>query len=65
MKNNLSREERAKQMGLIMCDNCGYCNQPFNVKKYGTCTCCDKVLNPKVKFFYEMKKKTRNKNIHY
>lgn len=64
-KSELTREERAKEMGLIMCEDCGYCNQPFNVKKYGTCTCCGKILNAKAKFFYEIKIKTKNKKIHY
>lgn len=60
-----TREERAKELGLTICPKCGYCNQKFNVENFGTCTGCGNVLDAKIKFFYEMKKKTRNKKIHY
>ena len=33
---------------------CGYHNQPKNVKRYGTCTGCGRVLDKKAKFEYEM-----------
>lgn len=42
----------------IVCE-CGYYNQPWNVKKYGTCTRCGKVLDAKAKFDYEMLVKLR------
>ena len=37
-----------------LCDECGYFNQEQNVKRYGTCKRCNKVLDPKAKFDYEM-----------
>ena len=48
---------------------CGYYNHESNVKKYGTCKLCGKVLDKKAKFDYEMycrlrlwkEQKTRNK----
>lgn len=33
---------------------CGYFNQEHNVKRYGTCNGCGKILDPKAKFEYEM-----------
>lgn len=33
---------------------CGYFNQEHNVKKYGTCNGCGKVIDEKAKFDYEM-----------
>lgn len=42
----------------IICE-CGYNNQPWNVRNYGTCTRCGKVLDPKAKYKYEMKKRLR------
>lgn len=42
-----------KRFELVICE-CGYNNQPWNVKKYGTCTRCRKVLDKKAKFDYEM-----------
>lgn len=47
MKKNL------KTLGLISCE-CGYNNQPANIKRYGTCTGCGKVLDGKAKLEYEM-----------
>ena len=43
-----TREERAKELGLTICPECGYCNQKFNVNTYGTCTCCDLILDKKI-----------------
>ena len=42
----------------IKCE-CGYNNQPENVKHYGTCTRCGKVLDERAKFRYEMYNKLR------
>lgn len=42
-----------KAIPLITCE-CGYNNQPNNVKRYGTCRGCGKVLDNKSKFEYEM-----------
>ena len=39
---------------LILCDNCGYHNHDYNVKRYGTCTNCGTTLDKKAKFDYEM-----------
>lgn len=47
-----------KILDLVVCD-CGYHNQPQNVKKYGTCKGCGKVLDPRAKFDYEMVCKLR------
>lgn len=43
---------------IIKCE-CGYNNKWFNVKKYGTCTRCKKVLDKKTKFEYEMYNRLR------
>lgn len=45
-------------MEHIICE-CGYHNKPWNVKMYGTCTRCRKVLDPKAKYKYEMNKRLR------
>ena len=37
----------------IVCE-CGYSNKKENVKRYGTCTRCRKVLDKKAKYMYEM-----------
>lgn len=46
------KKEKIK-LNLIKCE-CGYQNQYFNVKRYGTCRGCGKVLDEKAKFQYEM-----------
>lgn len=51
------KKERIKTEHVI-CE-CGYHNQPWNVKRYGTCTGCGKVLDKKAKFDYEMLIKLR------
>lgn len=55
------REKRAEALNLTICPECGYCNQKFNVEKYGDCTCCGYVLDKKAKMFYEIKKKNKYK----
>lgn len=42
----------------IICE-CGYQNKPFNVKIWGTCTRCRKILDEKAYFKYQMNKKLR------
>ena len=42
---------------LIKCPYCGYNNKKYNVKHWGTCTKCRKVLDKKEKFKMEMYKK--------
>lgn len=49
-----TREEACKDLGMIYCDNCGYCNHKEMVDKYGICKGCGRVLNPKAKYDYEM-----------
>lgn len=44
---------KENKIELINC-SCGYHNQPDNVKRYGTCRGCGKVLDKKAKFDYEM-----------
>ena len=46
------KKEKVK-IEFITCE-CGYNNQPNNIKKYGSCRRCGKVLDPKAKFEYEM-----------
>lgn len=46
------------ELQLVVCE-CGYNNQLYNVKFFGTCTRCRKVLDPRAKFRYEMYKKLR------
>lgn len=43
----------------IKCPDCKYSNHEFNVKRYGTCRLCGKVLDKKAKFNYEMYVKLR------
>lgn len=45
--------KKEKYVELIKCE-CGYNNKPENIRRYGTCTGCGKVLNEKYKFEYEM-----------
>lgn len=47
-----------KQMDFIKCE-CGYNNKPYNVKTYGTCTGCGKVLDKQSKFRYDMYNKLK------
>lgn len=42
----------------IICE-CGYQNKIENVKRYGVCKLCGKVLDEKAKFKYDMNKKLR------
>ncbi len=45
--------KKSKELDNIICE-CGYQNHKENVKRYGTCRCCGKVLDQKAKFDYEM-----------
>lgn len=47
------KNKRYKDLGNIKCE-CGYENHVENVKKYGTCKYCGKVLDSKAKYNYEM-----------
>lgn len=42
-----------KKIDFVKCE-CGYNNYPENVKRYGTCRRCGKVLDAKYKFEYDM-----------
>ena len=44
---------KENKIELVDC-SCGYHNQPDNVKRYGTCRGCGKILDKKAKFDYEM-----------
>ena len=48
------KNKKYKKLNLIKCE-CGYNNQPENIKIYGTCRGCGKILDEKAKFKYEMK----------
>lgn len=39
----------------IICDNCGYQNKDYWVKRSGICNGCGKVLDPKAKFKDDMR----------
>lgn len=52
------RKNKIKDLGNIVCE-CGYHNHKENVMRYGTCRRCNKVLDPKAKFNYEMYIKLR------
>lgn len=52
------RKKKKKLEPNIQCE-CGYCNKEAIIKIYGTCNLCGKVLDPKAKYRYEMKKKLR------
>lgn len=56
---NSTREKSAKDLGLIYCDKCGYCNRKEMVDKFGTCRGCGKVLDDKAKFIFEMNSRLR------
>lgn len=47
------RKRKLKELPNIKCE-CGYQNHVENVRRYGTCRLCGKVLDPKAKFNYEM-----------
>lgn len=47
------KEEFMKSIGSVKC-TCGYWNKDFNIKRYGTCTRCHKVLDKKAYFEYCM-----------
>ena len=59
MKYKLSKDEFEKK--FIKCPKCGYRNKRVYVDNYGTCNCCDEVLDGKARLRYELK--VRNK--HY
>lgn len=46
-------EANIKKLKLVPCE-CGYNNKEYNIKRYGTCTRCGKVLDKKARFDYEM-----------
>lgn len=48
-----------KWVSNIVCEQCGYQNHKYFVDIYGTCNLCGKVLDPKAKYRYEMKKRLR------
>ena len=54
-----TREDICKDLGLVYCSNCGYCNKAEMVAKYGTCKRCNITLDDKAKFKYEMNKHLR------
>ena len=43
----------------IECPYCKYNNKVYNVKAYGTCTRCKKVLEERAKFKHDMNVKLR------
>ena len=49
--------EKEKQIASVTCDQCKYCNKLYFIQIYGTCHLCGKVLDPKAKYKYEMRKK--------
>lgn len=50
--------KKKESLNLITCE-CGYQNKPENIRKYGTCTRCHKVLDEKIYFKYQMYNKLR------
>lgn len=54
-----TRKRVCEELGLIYCDECGYCNRKEMIDKYGTCKRCRKVLDDKAKFNYEMNMRLR------
>ena len=55
----ISKEEF--EMKFVKCPECGYRNKKVYIENYGTCNCCDKVLDGKAKLRYELKVR----NEHY
>lgn len=55
----LTREEFEAK--FVKCPKCGYRNKKVFVENYGTCNCCDKVLDGKARLRYELKVR----NNHY
>lgn len=52
------KKER-KKLNLIVCDECGYGNNPDFVKYSGVCHGCKKILDDKAYFKQQMNKKLR------
>lgn len=50
--------KKKDKLDNIICE-CGYQNKRYNIKKYGTCLKCKKVLDPRVRFHYCMYNKLR------
>lgn len=46
-------EEKRKQLNNVKCE-CGYQNLPENVKKYGACRGCGKILDKKAHYHHAM-----------
>lgn len=54
----MTDEEKCRQLGLVKCE-CGYFNKIENVKRYGTCTRCKKVLDKESKIKYDLYNKLK------
>lgn len=52
------KNKNERWVTYIPCE-CGYSNHPDNVKYYGTCTRCGKVLDGQAKFRHDMYNKLR------
>lgn len=58
-KEDNSKEEFMKK-NFVLCPFCGYNNKKFFLYQYGTCLNCKKILDQKIYFMIEMKKKIKN-----
>ena len=47
------KKDYNKELDLIKCE-CGYCNQGYNVRRYGTCLQCGRTLDEKARYKHEM-----------
>lgn len=46
---------------LVVCPECNYYNKMSGIRRYGTCKRCHYVIDPRVKFLYEIDKLTNFK----
>ncbi len=53
----MGKKKRQKEFKLVVCEKCGYNNQPQFAGFFGTCLRCKNVIDPRAKFRYEMNKK--------
>ena len=45
----------------VICPECNYYNKMSGIRRYGTCKRCNYVIDPRIKFLYEIDKLTNFK----
>ncbi len=59
----MNRDEFEKL--FVRCDNCGYRNRVYYLKRTGLCHCCKKVLDKRAKMEHEIMKRSRKNGIRF